>query len=295
MRDRRVTGVRFERPDGSREEAGCEALVLASSGFGGNPAMVREHLPEIADALYFGHAGNQGDALAWGAALGAAVKDMTAYQGHGSVASPQGVLITWALMMEGGVQVNARGERFSNEHMGYSEQCLPVLEQPGRVAWNVFDERLHRLGMDFDDYRQAHAIGAIRSAPDARSLAAAIGVPAEGLVRTLTAIEDFADGRAQDRFGRDFTQKPKLAPPFFAVKVTGALFHTQGGLVVDAHARVLDPLGAPLPNLLAGGGAACGVSGAHVWGYLSGNGLLAAVAFGRLAGAAAARIVSRAD
>ena len=294
-RDRRVTGVRFERPDGAHEEVGCDALVLASSGFGGNPALVREHLPEIADALYFGHAGNQGDALAWGAALGAAVKDMTAYQGHGSVASPHGVLITWALMMEGGVQVNARGERFSNEHVGYSEQCLPVLEQPDRVAWNVFDERLHRLGMDFDDYRQAFALGAIRSAPDARSLPAAIGVPPEGLARTLAAIGGCADGRAQDPFGRDFTQKPKLVPPFFAVKVTGALFHTQGGLVVDEHARVLDPLGEPLPNLFAGGGAACGVSGAHVWGYLSGNGLLAAVAFGRLAGEAATRIASRAS
>jgi fumarate reductase flavoprotein subunit len=70
--------------------------------------------------------------------------------------------------------------------------------------------------------------------------------------------------------------------------VTGALFHTQGGLVVDAHARVLDAQGTPLPNLYAGGGAACGVSGAHVWGYLSGNGLLAAITLGRLAGVSAA-------
>jgi fumarate reductase flavoprotein subunit len=51
---------------------------------------------------------------------------------------------------------------------------------------------------------------------------------------------------------------------------------------------VLDAEGAPLPNLFAGGGAACGVSGAHVWGYLSGNGLLAAVTLGRLAGTSAA-------
>jgi fumarate reductase flavoprotein subunit len=58
---RRITGVRVARPDGSHEEIGCEALVLACSGFGGNAAMVREHIPEIADALYFGHAGNQGD------------------------------------------------------------------------------------------------------------------------------------------------------------------------------------------------------------------------------------------
>jgi fumarate reductase flavoprotein subunit len=73
------------------------------------------------------------------------------------------------------------------------------------------------------------------------------------------------------------------------VRVTGALFHTQGGLVVSTApedaARVIHGDGRPFPNLDAGGGAACGVSGAGDAGYLSGNGLLAAVVLGRLAGA----------
>ena len=67
------------------------------------------------------------------------------------------------------------------------------------------------------------------------------------------------------------------------MKVTGALFHTQGGLAIDAQARVLKADGSGLPNLYAGGGAARGLSGAHVWGYLSGNGLLSAVTLGRIA------------
>lgn len=84
-------------------------------------------------------------------------------------------------------------------------------------------------------------------------------------------------------FGRDFTSKPALQVPYYAVKVTGALFHTQGGLAIDTNARVLKPDGTPFPNLYAGGGAARGLSGAHVWGYLSGNGLLSAVTLGRIA------------
>jgi fumarate reductase flavoprotein subunit len=288
--DRRVTGVRVARPDGSHEEIGCDALVLACSGFGGNAAMVREHIPEIADALYFGHVGNQGDAVAWGRELGAAVRDMSAYQGHGSVATPHGILVTWALMMEGGIQVNARGARFSNEHLGYSEQCLPVLGQPGGVAWDVYDERLHRMALDFEDYRQADATGAVKAAPDVEGLAAATGLPSEGLVRTLDEVARYVAGSARDPFGRDFTGKPALTSPYYAVKVTGALFHTQGGLEIDADARVVDTHGRALPNLFAGGGAARGVSGAHVWGYLSGNGLLTAVTLGRIAGTAAAKL-----
>jgi fumarate reductase flavoprotein subunit len=290
---RSVRGLAFTRPDGAIDEVGCEALVLACSGFGGNAAMVREHLPEIADALYFGHVGNQGDAMRWGTALGAAIRDMTSYQGHGSVASPHGILITWALMMEGGIQVNANGERFSNEHLGYSEQCLPVIRQPGGVAWCIYDERIHRLGMEFDDYREAMSLGAVRSGPDAATLVAASGLPADALKATLADCARFARSEAQDPYGRSFPGEHALTPPLYAVKVTGALFHTQGGLVTDAAARVLDPAGRPLPNLLAGGGAARGVSGAHVWGYLSGNGLLAATTLGRLAGESAARLASR--
>lgn len=269
--------VKFERPDGTSETVEYGALVLACSGFGGNKAMVKQHLPEIADALYFGHPGNQGDAVRWGTRLGAAVGGMSAYQGHGSVATPHGILITWALMIEGGIQVNERGERFANEHAGYSEACLPVLRQPGGIAWCVYDERLHQLGMTFPDYREAESAGAVKR-----------NFSIDGLQQTLREVEAYSDGRAKDPFGRDFTGKPSLVPPYYAIKVTGALFHTQGGLVVDEKARVVDTKGKPLPNLFAGGGAACGVSGDHVWGYLSGNGLLSAVTLGRLAGENAA-------
>jgi len=68
--DGAVRGFAIERPDGTREEIGCDALVLACSGFGGNRAMVRRHIPEMADALYFGHVGNEGEAVRWGEALG---------------------------------------------------------------------------------------------------------------------------------------------------------------------------------------------------------------------------------
>lgn len=94
---------------------------------------------------------------------------------------------------------------------------------------------------------------------------------------------------ATDKFGRNFSQVASLSPPYHAVKVTGALFHTQGGLVVDHEARVMHENGSALPNLYAVGGAACGVSGSRAEGYLSGNGLLTAIALGRASGLAVAR------
>src|SRR3546814_1034147 len=113
--------------------------------------------------------------------LGGEAVHMSAYQGHGSVAHPHGVLITWALMMEGGIQVNALGQRFSDEHHGYSEQAVSVLAQPGGIAWNLYDGRLHELGMTFEDYRVAEKAGAVRRFETLADMAAAFEIAAAAL------------------------------------------------------------------------------------------------------------------
>ncbi len=43
-------------------------------------------------------------------------------------AHPQGILITWAVITQGGVQVNLNGERFWDESQGYSEAARAVLQ-----------------------------------------------------------------------------------------------------------------------------------------------------------------------
>ena len=285
----RVLGIEYVRPDGLRERLGCDQLILACCGFGGNWDMVIDYIPELKDAVFHGHPGNKGDAMAWGRELGAALADMHAYQGHGGLAAGHAIPILWPFIMEGGFQVNAPGLRFSDEARGYSEQAVKVLAQPGHVAWSILDQRLHDLMMKFDDFQQAARAGAVLKADDVAGLAGRIGVPVAALQSTFAEVNRIKSGDQADPFGRDFHGKPPLVAPFYAAKVTGALFHTQGGLAVDRDARVLRADGTPLPNLFAGGGAARGISGAGADGYLAGNGLLTATTFGKLAGRAAAR------
>ena len=287
----RVVGLELARPDGTTERIGCQALVLACNGYGGNPDLVRRYIPEMDGALYFGHPGNRGDAVLWGEALGAELRAMAAYQGHGSVAHPHGILVTWAVVMEGGFQVDAHGRRFSDETHGYSEQAATVLRQDGGIAFDIFDDRIAAIARQFEDFRQAEASGAVLSADTVEGLASAIRVPEAALQATFNEVERLIATGGTDGFGRGFAGVKRLAPPFHAVRVTGALFHTQGGLAVDPTARVLRPDGSALPNLFAAGGAAVGVSGLDAAGYLSGNGLLTAVTLGRIAGTAAASLV----
>ncbi len=290
----RVKGVRFRRPDGALETLGCQALILACCGFAGDAEMVRRYIPEIADAECCGHLSNTGDAIKWGIEMGAALADMGAYQGHGSVAHPHSLPLTWAVITKGGILINTEGKRFSNEMRGYSEHGCEVAAQPGHIAWDIYDAVGEEAAVGFYDYREIRKLGAVKSAHTLDELAAMISVPADTLKKEFEEIEVSARTGKPDRFGRRFPEDQVLEPTYHAVKINGALFHTQGGLVIDEAARVLREDGTPLPNLFAGGGAARGVSGDSNYGYLSGNGLLSATGFGRLAGISAARVVASA-
>ena len=121
----------------------------------------------------------------------------------------------------------------------------------------------------------------IQTAKTLEGLSNKLGLPLRNLSRTFASLET----SKPDRFGRDF-KGVNLKAPYYGVRVTGALFHTQGGLRVNNKSQVLRKDESPFGNLFAGGGAACGVSGKSDSGYLSGNGLLCAVALGRIAGMA---------
>lgn len=285
----RIHGVRYQTPDGDYEQIGCRALILACCGFAGNPKMVEEYIPEIAKGTFFGHPGNKGDAIEWGVELGAKVSDMHAYQGHAGLAKGYGIPILWPIIMEGGFQINKEGKRFSNEALGYSEQAVNVLNQTNHEAWTFYDERLHESMLGFADYQHAVEVGAIRQASTLREMAEICKAPYDALAATLAMVDDAINNDTKDEFGRCFSTKHRLKPPYFAVKVTGALFHTQGGLEVDGNGRVLNEAYQALPNLYAGGGAARGISGSGADGYIAGNGLLTATTLGRLAGEHAAQ------
>jgi fumarate reductase flavoprotein subunit len=108
-----------------------------------------------------------------------------------------------------------------------------------------------------------------------------LGIDAAGLKQT---IEEYnaAVGGGKDAFGRALPQP--LNAPFYGIKVTVALYHTQGGLKVNPDGQVLRPDGSIIPNLYAGGGVASGISGKGLEGYLPGNGLLASLGLGMRAG-----------
>jgi fumarate reductase flavoprotein subunit len=287
-KDRAVLGAEVEIEGVGKNLARAKKVILALNGFGANREMLAKYIPEMKDAYYFGHEGNTGEGILWGEALGAALDCMGAYQAHGSVTHPHGTLLTYVTVSMGGYHVNLDGKRFVNEYHGYSEHALDVLAQREGVAVSVFDDRIYRTVEGYEDFQQCLRMGAIRRFNTIQELADSFRLPVEATVATHEAFLKAARGEAKDPLGRKEFDKP-LDPPLYGAKVTGALFHTQGGLIVNSRAQVMSQDGTPIPNLYAGGGTAAGFSGKKgPAGYLSANGLLAALVLGKIAGESAA-------
>lgn len=285
---KRVSGV--ETAEGA---IAAEAVILALNGFGGNREMVEEHLgTEAASALYYGSLNNIGEGIRWGMSLGAATQHMGSYQGHASVAAPDGPLVTWGVVVNGAILVNRDGKRFGDETVGYSEYAGAVMVQLGSEAWEVFDEEVYEAsrGTRFDEVVEA---GKVVRSETLKDLAETFGLPAGTLAETVEETNRSIRGKVPDSFGREEFGDGPLEPPFYGIHVRGALFHTQGGLKVDSRARVLRFDGSPISGLYAGGGTAVGISGKGYKGYSSGNGLLAATVLGKVSGETAAEELAK--
>lgn len=288
VEDGAVIGAVVET-EGNRQPVRARKTILAVNGFAGNPELVRRYCPEIAGAQYFGAHGSTGEAVLWGETIGAQLANMAAYQGYGAVAHPHGSLLSWTTIEKGGIIVGADARRFGDESLGYSGFAKVVLGH-GEFAYAVFDQKIFDIAAQEEEFVELVEHGGVRKADTAAELAALHGLDAAALAEEIALGNAAAEGKAPDRLGRvDFGLGP-LRAPLYICRVVPGLFHTQGGLRIDADARVQKQGGGAVPNLFAGGGAAAGISGrAGALGYASGNGLLTAIALGRLAALAAAR------
>jgi len=248
-----VTERAIRRLDGF----GATPILLATGGFAGSRKLLREFLPEVAEALHIGAGPNDGCAIEWGRERGAALSQMEGYQGQGHVNPGGRTRLGMTLPRLGAILLNRDGKRFVDEAIGPSELAAVVLAQPGGRALEVYDERIHEAAISQGPYREAWEAGEVKVVQDLAEL----GLPP-------VAAENLS----------------KFSRPLYAAWVTGALAHTQGGLAVDRRARVVRADGAAIEGLYAAGGAAAGLAGRGGEGYLPGNGLAQSFALGLIAG-----------
>jgi succinate dehydrogenase/fumarate reductase flavoprotein subunit len=268
--------------NGKTQDIDAPITVLACGGFAANRDMLLQFAPEIAKALHIGCPYNNGAGIRWARQLGAATSYLDSYQGHGHVTIDHKGRLGLGLTTLGAILVDQDGRRFVREDIGPSELAAHVLAAPGGSAIELYDQRVHEAALSMGAYRDSIARGMVLTSPGINDLAAQFALPLEALLATVETANRAARGESTDPVGRELYARV-LSPPFYGVRITGALAHTQGGLMVDDKAQVRRTDGSVIEGLLAAGGTVTGISGHGAAGYSSGNGLAQAFALGMIA------------
>ncbi len=307
MRSGRAAGVRVRTASGEAS-IDADAVVLAAGGFEANPAWRARYLGPGWDlARVRGTRFNTGDGIAMALDAGAASRGN--WSGCHAVAWDANAPEFGDLDVGDGFQkhsyplgimVNTRGERFVDEgadfrNYTYAKYGREILQQPGQIAWQIFDANVAPLLRDEYRIRQATR----KTADSIDALATRLdGVDADGFratVRAFNAAVDQSipfdptrkDGRGTRGLGvpKSNWANPLEQPPFEAYAVTCGITFTFGGLHVDAQARVISEEGVPIVDLFGAGEL---VGGLFYFNYPGGTGLTSGAVFGRVAGIGAA-------
>ena len=312
-----VRGALLEREGRAVHVRARRGVVLAAGGFPQDAARRRalfRHAPTGAEHWSPAPPGNTGDGLRLGEAVGAAVEDRypnaAAWVPISLVPWPDGSTGTFPHFVDrakpGVVAVTAAGTRFVNEANSYHDfvqAMVAATEGREHAAWLLCDHAtLRRYGLGFakpfplplGPYLRS---GYLKRGRTLAELAAETGIDPAALERTVAAFngparrgEDPAFGRGSTAYNRSLgdplvAPNPCVAPleraPFYAVKVVPGDLGTFAGLRGDAHARVLDREGRPIPGLYAAGNDLASVMGGNYPG--GGITLGPAMAFGWIA------------
>lgn len=257
--------------------------VLASSGFANNPDMLAQYCPEAVDAFKRVAPGATGEGILWAQELGVEPQNMGAYQGHAFHGVDNDETLEQALANNGGVIVNQEGNRFMSEYGGYSELSPHILAQTDHIAYLCFTDEQVAKSKGFPEWDKA---GIVKRGTTPAELAAVIGADAATLEKTVSEYQA-ALKRGEDKFNRSHLPA-SFNGPYYALKITGEIRHTQGGMPTDVAGHVLRADKSIVKGLYAAGGCTEGFSSRGGAAYMSGNGLIQALVFGKIAGAAAA-------
>lgn len=306
----RVAGVTVKDAKGYRDVYG-KTIVLACGGFGANAEWRAKYLGPGWDlAKVEGTPFNTGDGLRIALDIGA--------QPHGHWSGCHS--INWDINAPAfgdrnvgalfhkpsyplGIVVNLYGKRFHDEGADfktytYAKQGIEILRQPGRVAFQVFDDKAKHLLAEQYHIPQAN----LTTANSVEDLADRLGVDKQGLVKTIA---EFNEAVQEGEFNPTILDgkhtkgiaPPKSnwaqridAPPYLGCAVTTGITFTYGGIKINNQAQVLNALDVPIPGLYAAGEL---VGGLFYFNYANGSGLMAGSVFGRIAGASAANEVTQ--
>ena len=303
-----VHGVVYKH-NGKTKELYANSVVLASGGFQANSEMRTRYLgPNWDVAKVRGTRFNTGEGINMALDIGA--MPYGNWSGSHAVGWDKNAPEFGDLAVGDGFQkhsypfgimVNAEGKRFVDEgadfrNYTYAKYGKIILEQPGQLAWQIFDQKVTHLLRDEYRIKEVTKVTANTLEELAQKLE---GVDPKGFLKEIEAYNkavqtdipfnpNIKDGRRTKGLAVPKSNWANTIEdgPFEAYATTCGITFTFGGLRINEKAEVQDVLLNSIPGLYAAGEL---VGGLFYFNYPGGTGLMAGSVFGKIAGEKAAK------
>ncbi|TKA76328.1 hypothetical protein B0A55_04202 [Friedmanniomyces simplex] len=291
-----VTGVTYSF---NGEDTVVEGpVILATGGYAADfseTSLLKKWRPDTFDLSTTNGAHATGDGHKMLATIGANEIDMDKVQVHPTgLVDPKDptaktkFLAAEALRGEGGLLLNSKGQRFTDEleHRDYVSNKL--WEEKKANQWPI-RLVLNSKASNVLDFHTRHYSGrGLMKKMTGKELAKEIGCSEQDLSKTFKDYNSYADGKEQDPFGKKYYHNGPfdISDTFHVALMEPVLHFTMGGIEINDQAQCLNNQGQPFDGLFVCGELAGGVHGAN---RLGGSSLLGCVVYGRVAGDSASK------
>lgn len=287
----KVTGVTYEFNGEANTVSG--PVILATGGYAadfGETSLLKKHRPDTFGLATTNGTHATGDGQKMVMEIGGNAIDMDKVQVHPTgLVDPKDPGSKWkflaaeALRGEGGLLLNADGDRFCDE-LGHRDYVSGMMWKEKEKSKFPIRLVLNSKASNVLDFHTRHYSGrGLMKKMSGKELAKEIGCTPEHLEKTFTTYNDVADGKQKCPWGKKFFHNlPFGVDDTFHVAVMEPVLHfTMGGIEINDKAQVLNSEKQPFDGLFACGELAGGVHGAN---RLGGSSLLGCVVYGRVAG-----------
>jgi flavocytochrome c len=273
-------------------------VVLATGGYAADfsdTSLLKKHRPDTFGLATTNGAHATGDGHKMLMEIGANGIDMDKVQVHPTgLVDPKDPGSKWkflaaeALRGEGGLLLNSKGQRFSDE-LGHRDYVSGKMwEEKEKGLWPI-RLVLNSKASNVLDFHTRHYSGrGLMKKMTGKELAKEIGCGDKALQDTFQDYNAIADGKKKDPFGKRFFHNLPfdINDTFHVALMEPVLHFTMGGIEINDKAQCLNQEGKPFDGLFVCGELAGGVHGAN---RLGGSSLLGCVVYGRVAGESASK------
>lgn len=257
-----VVGVEYQDGTGKTEKLMCDAVVLATGGFGfdkSQDSLMAEHRPDLVGVPTTNGAFTTGDGIRCGEDIGANLIDMDKVQLHPTAfIDPKDpgchtkYLGPEALRGSGGILLDQNGQRFINELDLRSVVAQKILDhcEPWNTqgcefkrpwAWCVLnDEAQEKFGRPMLSFYKDQ-IGLFEAAEGTKGLADKIGCKEENVVNTLREYRQAWDTKLCQKTGKGVfpCKMGETDKSFILSRITPCIHYCMGGLEISSCGEVL--------------------------------------------------------